>query len=81
MPKGMLEFDLPSEQEEFDIAIKAGRYQLAVEEVWERLFRPYYKHGYANETLNKLANTKSGGVIIEELAKIYREIVEEYELK
>jgi hypothetical protein len=44
--KATLTFDLPEEQEEFDLASNAGRYRTSLWEVSQEIFRPARKHGY-----------------------------------
>lgn len=52
--KATLVYTLPEEQEEYKTAMKGGDYKLAVWDIRQELFRPYRKHGYPNETLQKL---------------------------
>jgi hypothetical protein len=75
MPKHIIEFNLPEETEELKNAMQGTNALIALEDMWEHLFRPFYKHGYKNEELNKLAQTKSGSRTIELLADLYREVL------
>lgn len=52
--KAKLEFDLldPMESAEFRDAVNGSRYKLALDDVWNKCFRPLYKHGYDNEHIN-----------------------------
>ncbi len=80
--KGILTFNLPQEDEEFQTAQNGIKYKVALEEVWERVFRPLHKHGYGNEKLQKLVDSKPEVVLaIEFLAEVYREILEENQVQ
>ena len=46
MSKASLSFSLPEEQESFDAALNGWKYKAAVEDIWQNVFRPRYKHGY-----------------------------------
>ena len=59
--------------EEAKIAMNGTNYLVALEEVWERVFRPNFKHGYSNEILDN----KDAYPVIEELSKIFNEILED----
>lgn len=75
--KGILTFQLPEEREEFETAVHALDYRCAIDEIWQRVFRPYYKHGYPNADLQALTETDVGEQIIDHLAKLYQEVVAE----
>ena len=75
--KATLEFNLPEEKEEFEFAQKGSVYKYQLDEIWERIFRPRYKNGYSNEILQECVETAEGRIIIDELEKIYQEIVSE----
>lgn len=79
MAKGILEFQLPEEMEEFKTAQRGGDYKIALEEVWTRVFRPHFKHGYNNEELRNLTEgSPLADKIIELLAEEYHAVVKEY---
>jgi len=79
--KATLEFNLPEEQEEFEMAQRASEYKDTLEQIWLRVFRPYQKHGYENEELNKLIESEPKvGLAIEMLTEIYREVLRGHEL-
>ena len=61
---------------EADQLMKAAIYRQAIDEVWTRCFRPNNKHGYDNTVLDKIGAND----IIEALAEIYRDIIEEMEI-
>jgi hypothetical protein len=52
--KGILEFDLPMEQEEFDAAANAGKLSAALFDVRQQVFRPARKHGYSRADIQQL---------------------------
>ena len=79
MPKVYLKFELPEEQEEFSDAQKGSTYKLQLDEVWLKVFRPFYKHGYNDSKLNDLLNTKNGKYIFEKFEELYREAIKEWE--
>jgi hypothetical protein len=74
---GKLTFKLPEEQEEFQTAIDGWKYKNAMEEVWQRVFRPFFKHGYSNAEIQSLSETEAGSRLIEALAEIYQDVARE----
>lgn len=54
MSKAILEFNLPEESVELDMAINAGNLQAAIWDVSQEVFRPARKHGYSDSTLQRL---------------------------
>lgn len=80
MPKVSIEFNLPEEKVEMNHALKGSDLKFLMDEVHERLFRPAYKHGYQNEELEKLSNTKTGQRVIELLSEMFQNLKEEYEV-
>lgn len=75
MPKATLSFSIPEEQDDFKDAMNGWRYRNQVEEIWNKVFRPYYKHGYSDQELNKLLSSPEGGIIIDKLAELYIEVI------
>lgn len=53
MPTVTLTFNLPEEQEEFDLAIHGSDAATALEQVRSEIFRPARKHGYSEERIRK----------------------------
>lgn len=79
--KGILEFDLPMEQEEFETAQKGVRYKIALDEVWEKVFRPLNKHGYPCPELQKLVDdVPAVREAIEKLSEIYFQVLGDNEV-
>lgn len=52
--KGILEFDLPVEQEEFQAAVSAPDMKAALYDIGQEVFRPARKHGYPDAYLQRL---------------------------
>jgi hypothetical protein len=75
MPKGILEFNLPEERGEYEDAQKGTNYKLQIDDIWNNVFRPAYKHGYSDQELQKLASTKVGQKLIDKLVNIYRQCI------
>jgi len=75
MPKAILEFNLPEERDELMHAWNGTKNSIIIEETWNKVFRPYHKHGYADQKLNKLLESKDGQYIIEKLTEIYQEVL------
>lgn len=78
--KVTLEFELPQETEEYKLAMDGAKTRIALDDVWEKIFRPEFKHGYPNERLNELAADPKVSEAIQLLAKIYHEILAENEI-
>jgi uncharacterized lipoprotein YehR (DUF1307 family) len=76
--KGILEFNLPEEKEDFETAQKGWKYKSMYEEVWDKVFRPYHKHGYGEE-IDKLLEKKECKKLFEELESRYRQIRIDFE--
>lgn len=73
MPKAKLEFKLPEEQEGFNDALNGSDYKVQLEDVWNNVFRPHYKHGYPDQELQQLIddNYEVADKIIEKLSEIF----------
>jgi hypothetical protein len=54
MPKAILEFTLPEEKEEFELAANAGNLSLALFDIQQEVWRPAYKHGYSDVEISSL---------------------------
>jgi arsenate reductase-like glutaredoxin family protein len=75
--RNYLKFDLPEEQEQLDDALKGSHYKWKLEEIWQNVFRPYYKHGYQDQELNDLLEKmgEDGNKLMDKLADLYHEVV------
>ena len=71
-------------REDAIVYTKAYQYKEAMEEVWQRLFRPRHKHGYNVKKINDLLKLYEESVqgeadpcndLMDELEKIYHEIM------
>jgi len=78
-----ISFDLPEEKENLQMALDAWQYKHALEEVWNKVFRPMFKHGYSDEAVNK-AIAKCGDnaafELVEALASLYNKETEDLKL-
>lgn len=54
MPKAILEFNLPEEKEEFELANKAAAMSIALFDTRQEVFRPSRKHGYNDPKINEM---------------------------
>lgn len=52
--KATLTFNLPEERDEFDTAVNADNYRLALFEISQQVFRPARKHGYSDIRIQTL---------------------------
>lgn len=77
MSKAYIKFDLPEEREDLELALNAWKYKNAIDEVWNNVWRPYYKHGYNNEVLNKLLEDKHCQALFDLLVKEYQRTIKE----
>lgn len=68
------EFDMEEEADKIDIALNGQKYKDQMDDVWEALFRPRWKHGYSNADLNKLLENEDVGKAIDMLEKMFQDI-------
>lgn len=54
MSKAILEFNLPEEEAELDMALHAGDLHATLWDIAQEVFRPARKHGYNDSTLQRL---------------------------
>jgi hypothetical protein len=85
--KGILEYDLPDDQDSFLLAQKAWAMNVVLEEITNRIFRPARKHGYPDQDLSNLLKEideihgDGGGTkLIEMLEEMFHELMKEYGL-
>lgn len=79
--KATLSFNLPEEQDDFDIACKATKMSIALFEIRQQVFRPARKHGYADKELQDLIEkSPEARLVVEKLEKLFSEICEENEV-
>lgn len=79
--KAILEFTLPEEREEYEDAVNGSKYRYQLNEVWEKVFRPFYKYGYEDEKLNEIFERfgEDSYELIDRLSEIYRSVVRDEE--
>ncbi len=78
--KAILEFELPEERDEFETAARAASVALALDMVWQRLFRPFSKHGYPEGPIAEALKEADCAALIEALGDEYRKILDEYDI-
>ena len=88
--KAILEFNLPEEQSEFDMAARANSMHAALWDMAQEIFRPARKHGYNNQDIQATLNhadtvTTSEGYgagteLVSQLEKMFYEILEEHKI-
>lgn len=74
MPKATLSFNLPEEREEYEDAINGTKYKIQIDDTWNALFRPYYKHGYSDPEINELLEKEDAVKLFEKLVELYRNL-------
>jgi hypothetical protein len=82
MPKVTLTFRLPEEREEFQSALHGPEAFCALQEVREKIFRPFRKHGFSDPKIMDLINQNPeyAAELAEKLEDIFVEILRDYEL-
>lgn len=65
------------DKEELKVYLDAYKYMDNIDEMWNSLFRPRYKHGYNSEKINNLLKNKKCNELMDELEQIYRDITRE----
>ena len=68
--KATLTFNLPEEQEEFDTAIKAADYKIALWDIAQEIFRPARKHGYPNEAVQKVLDKADEAIVVTDVGGV-----------
>jgi hypothetical protein len=79
---GKLEFNLPEEFDEFQDAQNASKYKCAVEDIYQQVFRPAFKHGYPDEVLQKMVDENPIVFeVIERLKKLYFNVLNDHDIE
>ena len=68
--KATLTFNLPEEQEEFDTAVKAADYKIALWDIAQDIFRPARKHGYPNEAVQKVLDKADEVIVVTDIGDV-----------
>lgn len=76
MPKAILEYNLPEDQEDFKIAQEGIKRYCAMDDIHNRIFRSGRKYGHIGE--KKL--TEEQVDFLEEIETIYQAILAEHDL-
>jgi hypothetical protein len=79
--KATLEFDFSEEKDSFDDALKGSSYRMALDQVWNDVFRPIQKHGYPEVELNKLLEQDDCRRVVEMLTEKFWEVMRENEVE
>lgn len=76
--KAILEFDLdePEDRSSHKLAVHAEEMRWALDEIWDKVFRPNNKHGYNNKVLD----SEEAYHVIEALLDRYQAVLDEYDL-
>ena len=72
MPTGVLKFDLPKENNEFELATKAQNLLFALSDFDQDVLRQYQKYGHDFETADEILN---------DIRKRFFEILKDREIK
>lgn len=78
--KHTIEFNLPEDAERLECHLQAEKNHYAREEVWNRVFRPFYKHGYSTapeEIKYFIQNSDELHKFMDFLVEEYRDIYKE----
>jgi hypothetical protein len=82
MTKGLIEFDLPSEQEEYDLALNASKYEEALLQIKSQIFEAAKRNGYKDKELTHLLNKYEGSEeLIAALEKKFLKILKYHGIK
>lgn len=77
MPKHIIEFNLPEEREELESAMNGWKAEAKLEDIWNQVWRPRFKHGYNVPRLNELLETEAGDELFEILLDLYKNAIRE----
>ncbi len=76
--KAVLVFRLPEENEEHQMALDAVSMSCALFDIRQQMLRPYRKHGFSDEYLNKV--NEEYPELFEKLEAMFSEICERYDV-
>ena len=77
MPTHTIKFNLPEESEDLRDAMQGTKMSIFINDVWDQLFRPHFKHGYNDKELQRLSATKDGAKVIELLSEKYNDLLQD----
>ncbi len=83
--KATLEFDLdiPEDREAHKRAVDADEMRWALDDIWDKVFRPNNKHGFSHPNLKETDDEVADNIryeAIEALIEIYGEVLDDYNL-
>jgi DNA-directed RNA polymerase beta' subunit len=83
--KSYFEFDMesPDDIEKFNIMNKSEKMCLFIEDIYQKIFRPAFKHGYSDSKINSLIQEigeEKALELIDQLRQIYNELLQQYEI-
>ena len=64
------------EKEQYETMMNAEKYKWALDEMWQVVFRPYWKHGYDDVELEQLTNKEN--ITQEELSRVIELLGDRY---
>ena len=73
----ILKFDLDEEREAYENALNGWKYKVALDDIWNTVFRPRHKHGYSEDRINDLLTDPKCHELMDLLEKIYLDTVRE----
>jgi len=79
--KATITFNLPEDNEEYKLHMKAGAMHSALWEISQEIFRPARKHGYNDPELNKLIEDDKVTEAISLLEKKMYDILRENDIE
>ena len=71
--KAILEFNLPEEQEEYELMNKSMDMSFLLHDLEQEIFRPHRKHGYSHQRLAELCHNDDVTEAIGILEEMYYE--------
>lgn len=83
--KAILEFQLPEESEEYQLAVQGAAAAAALDAIRAQIFRPIRKHGYSSDS--PIGELLEKGVhpdpeeLIGHLEDLFNDILRDYEIK
>jgi len=79
MSKVTIEFNLPEEQEDLNLALKANDLACAIFEIRNQVFRPARKHGYGHEAIDAFIQKNPDAVdLIYMLEQLFTQVLDEH---
>lgn len=54
MPKAIIEFNLPEENDDYELAVNASKMYCILWDLRQNVFRPARKHGYSNPVIQAM---------------------------